>query len=73
MSMSTDQTPGRVAVLTDRGSSPPGQRRLRRDEVGPQRVLRGAASRAQILAFAVSRRPSVTLNEILIRPTSQAF
>ena len=28
---------------------------------------------ATIIAFAVSRPPSVTLNEILIRPTAQAF
>ena len=28
---------------------------------------------AEVIAFAVSRPPHVTLNEILIRPTAQAF
>ena len=63
--------PGVVATELHRPHHP------RRDEGGRQGVLRGPSEPrrdiAEIVAFSVSRPHSVSLNEILVRPTAQAM
>jgi NADP-dependent 3-hydroxy acid dehydrogenase YdfG len=57
--MSSEQNPGRVAVITGA------------EQMYAETAI-SAEDIAEIIGFAVSRPRNVTLNEILVRPTAQA-
>ena len=79
MVMTTEATTGRVAVITG-ASSGIGEATARALVAAAQRVEQfydatsiSADDIAQIIAFAVSRPRSVSINEILVRPTAQSL